>query len=213
MPYSISDNEIHALAKVMTSAHETIQPIALVVDFTFWSLILEACGGADPSDSIGFDSSLPGLVLLRRERTSILLWRETACMDLQQHRTRPLLLALMAQKVGIQGILVLSTGNPLQNDEAGSGYFFVTDHVNLLGDSPLLGFSMEDGRIPFLDVAGIYSTALGQSVKALFQAMNIALTEATYIATSENLRQTAQQSCASKTSQGSWTPLPRTWQA
>ena len=58
----------------------------------------------------------------------------------------------------------------------------LTDHLNLMGESPLRGWELADGSPPFIDLAGAYDPALVSALEEEAAALGVSLSRGVYAA-------------------------------
>ncbi len=99
----------------------------------------------------------------------------------QSTRTRTFA-ARLASKCGCEALFVITAAIPLTRDLLPGELMVVCDHINLLGDSPLIGPPSDGSTFPFCDLTNAYDPALQDDVARAAEAASLAAHPGVYVA-------------------------------
>lgn len=86
------------------------------------------------------------------------------------------------QLLGVQKLIVTNACGGVNKEELVPGdLMLISDHINLMGDSPLIGENIEEFGVRFPDMSEAYSKLLRQSAREVAQIYNIHLKEGVYV--------------------------------
>ncbi len=84
--------------------------------------------------------------------------------------------------LGIKYLLVSNAGGAVNLDFEKGGLMLITDHINLLGDNPLIGKNFEELGPRFPDMSQPYSKYLNQKIERLAGKNGVKLNQGVYAA-------------------------------
>jgi len=84
--------------------------------------------------------------------------------------------------LGIKTLLISNACGTLNMDFAKGSLMMLNDHINLLGDNPLIGTNYEELGPRFPDMSEPYSRDLNNKMRAIALSKNITLHEGVYVA-------------------------------
>ena len=85
--------------------------------------------------------------------------------------------------VGVQRVVLTNAAGGISDDLNVGDFMQITDHINLMGESPPRG-TVSEGRTRFVDMADAYSTELGQALGQAAERCGVALKQGVYLAVS-----------------------------
>jgi len=88
--------------------------------------------------------------------------------------------ALLARALGCRVLVVTNAAGGV-NPEVGAGdIVLISDHINLAGDSPLVGWQGPDGGVPFVSMRDAYDPGLRATARAAADEQGIQLVDGVY---------------------------------
>ncbi|MBE0418233.1 MAG: purine-nucleoside phosphorylase, partial [Coriobacteriia bacterium] len=90
--------------------------------------------------------------------------------------------ARLAAALGAKVLVVTNAAGGVSERVATGGLVLVSDHINLMGDSPLVGWPGPEGGTPFVPLHDAYDPDLRSTARVLAIEFGIALTEGVYAA-------------------------------
>lgn len=88
--------------------------------------------------------------------------------------------ARLAKDVGAKILVVTNAAGSVQPGLDTGELMLITDHLNLTGDSPLIGWPGPDGGTPFIPMGDAYDVELGALAKSCAAARGLTLAEGVY---------------------------------
>lgn len=92
--------------------------------------------------------------------------------------------------LGIKNLLVSNACGSMNMDFHKGSIMMITDHINLLGDNPLIGPNMDELGPRFPDMSEPYSSALNDKLRSIARENDISLHEGVYLAASGPMLET-----------------------
>jgi len=86
------------------------------------------------------------------------------------------------KSLGIRNLLVSNAGGALNPAFNKGELMLITDHINLLGDNPLIGTNYDELGTRFPDMSQPYSKALNGKIVAIAEQQQITLRQGVYVA-------------------------------
>ncbi len=84
--------------------------------------------------------------------------------------------------LGVKYLLVSNAGGTVNLDFSKGELMLITDHINLLGDNPLIGQNFEELGPRFPDMSEPYSKYLNQQITELAQEHDVKINQGVYVA-------------------------------
>jgi purine-nucleoside phosphorylase len=88
--------------------------------------------------------------------------------------------ARLAAALGAKVLVVTNAAGGVSERVATGGLVLITDHINLTGDSPLVGWPGPPGGTPFVPLHDAYDPELASAARELAGALGVPLAEGVY---------------------------------
>jgi len=89
--------------------------------------------------------------------------------------------ARLAAAVGCEVLVVTNAAGGLADDLSVGDLIVLSDHINLMGTSPLIGWSGPDGGVPFIPMRDAYDSALRAIMHEVAGEQGVALRDGVYV--------------------------------
>ncbi|WP_221565311.1 purine-nucleoside phosphorylase [Alkalihalobacillus sp. TS-13] len=88
------------------------------------------------------------------------------------------------KEIGVETLIVTNAAGGINESFEAGDLMIITDHINNIGDNPLIGPNDASLGVRFPDMSDAYSEGLQNTAKQVAQKLNISLQEGVYIANS-----------------------------
>ncbi|MDH4140726.1 MAG: purine-nucleoside phosphorylase [Coriobacteriia bacterium] len=88
--------------------------------------------------------------------------------------------ARFAAALGAEVLVVTNAAGGVSEDLAPGQIVLIRDHINLMGDNPLLGWSGPEGGTPFVSMYGAYDKQMRSIAVAVAEEIGVTVTEGVY---------------------------------
>jgi purine-nucleoside phosphorylase len=92
----------------------------------------------------------------------------------------PTLIPRLSEAMGVRILILTNAAGGLDPDMAPGDLMLLTDHINLMGANPLIGWVFEDGTPAFIDLTAVYDRALRDVALNVARRVGIALRTGVY---------------------------------
>lgn len=181
MELSIEDHELAAYAPIDAAfiLGSGLSAFADTVDVEFSAPFAELPGFPGVGEVLGHSGRLV-IGMLAGKRVAVFAGRV--------HRYQGLSVlaaawpARLAAALGAKVLVVTNAAGGVSDRVATGGLVLIADHINLMGDSPLVGWPGPKGGTPFVPLHDAYDSDLRSSARVIAIELGIPLTEGVYVA-------------------------------